>query len=53
MPAEGALQKIVRYEERLLRQAYHALHELEALQARRNGQNAPLARLDVSGDLQL
>jgi len=52
VPAEGALQKIVRYEPHLPRQVYQPLHELEALQARRGGQAAPLARLDMNGDLQ-
>jgi hypothetical protein len=43
------LQKIARYEAHLSRQLYHALHELEALQSRRLGGSAPLARLDVQG----
>jgi hypothetical protein len=33
----------------LSRQLYKALHELEALQAKRAGGTAPLARLDVQG----
>jgi hypothetical protein len=33
----------------LSRQLYKALHELEALQVRRLGGAAPLARLDVDG----
>jgi hypothetical protein len=49
LPADDALQKIARYEAHLSRQLYQALHELEALQARRSGGNAPLARLDVQG----
>jgi hypothetical protein len=49
LPDEETLQKIARYEAHLGRQLYHALHELEALQARRLGGSAPLARLDVQG----
>jgi hypothetical protein len=49
LPADDALQKIARYEAHLSRQLYQALHELEALQARRSGGGAPLARLDVQG----
>jgi hypothetical protein len=49
LPADDALQKIARYEAHLSRQLYQALHELEALQARRSGGSAPLARLDVQG----
>ncbi len=41
------LEKISRYEAHLSRQMYQALHELEALQARRAGKRAPLARQDV------
>ncbi len=37
----------MRYESHLNRQLYQALHELEALKARRQGQAAPLARIDV------
>ncbi|MHB8516607.1 MAG: hypothetical protein ACYDCT_14640 [Dehalococcoidia bacterium] len=40
---------IVRYEAHLSRQLYAALNQLEAIQARRNGQPAPIARLQVSG----
>jgi hypothetical protein len=46
---DATLQKIARYEAHLSRQLYQALHELEALQTRRLGGNAPLARLDVQG----
>jgi hypothetical protein len=49
LPEDDALQKIARYEAHLSRQLYQALHELEALQTRRSGGNAPLARLDVQG----
>jgi hypothetical protein len=37
------------YEAHLSRGLRKALHELEALQARRTGSAAPLARLDVDG----
>lgn len=44
---EADLQRIGRYEAHLSRQMYQALHELEALQSRRRGAAAPLARVDV------
>ena len=44
---EADLQRISRYEAHLSRQMYQDLHELEALQTRREGKAAPLARLDV------
>jgi hypothetical protein len=47
LPSEADLQTIARYEAHLSRQMYQALHELEALQARRRGRAAPLARVDV------
>jgi hypothetical protein len=47
IPQEDVLQKISRYEAHLSREMYKALHELEALQARRNGGSAPLARIDL------
>ncbi len=40
---------IIRYEAHLSRQLYAALNQLEAIQARRGGHPAPLARLQVSG----
>jgi hypothetical protein len=49
LPDDKTLEKISRYEAHLSRQLYHALHELEALQTRRLGGNAPLGRLDVQG----
>jgi hypothetical protein len=49
LPGEADLQKIARYEAHLSRQMYQALHELEALQKRRVGGAAPLARVDVHG----
>jgi hypothetical protein len=49
LPDENTLEKIRRYEAHLSRQLYHALHELETLQSKRVGGDAPLARLDVQG----
>ncbi len=49
LPDDGTLQKVARYEAHLWRQLAQGLHELEALQARRSGRPAPLARLDVQG----
>jgi hypothetical protein len=49
LPDEKTLEKVARYEAHLSRGLYKAMHELEALQARRNGGAAPLARLDVDG----
>jgi len=49
LPDEKTLEKVARYEAHLSRGLYKALHELEALQAKRTGGAAPLARLDVDG----
>src|SRR5215203_5560659 len=49
LPDEKTLEKIARYEAHLSRQLYQAMHELEALQAKRDGEAAPLARLDRQG----
>jgi vacuolar-type H+-ATPase subunit H len=49
LPDEKTLEKVARYEAHLSRGLYKALHELEALQARRTGGAPPLARLDVDG----
>ena len=49
LPDETTLQKIARYDAHLSRGLYQALHELEALQTKRSGVAAPLARLDVQG----
>jgi hypothetical protein len=46
---EKTLEKVARYEAHLSRGLYKTLHELEALQVRRSGGSAPLARLDVDG----
>jgi hypothetical protein len=47
LPRVEILEKVARYEAHLSRQLYKAVHELEALQARREGGSVPLARLDV------
>jgi hypothetical protein len=49
LPDDKTLEKVARYEAHLSRGLYKALHELEALQVRRSGGTAPLARLDVDG----
>jgi hypothetical protein len=47
LPGEADLQRIARYEAHLSREMFRGLHELEAIQARKGGRAAPLARLDV------
>ncbi len=49
LPRVEILEKVARYEAHLSRQLYKAMHELEALQTKRTGGVAPLARLDVQG----
>jgi hypothetical protein len=49
LPDDKTLEKVARYEAHLSRGLYKALHELEALQVRRLGGSAPLARGDVEG----
>jgi hypothetical protein len=49
LPEERTLEKVARYEAHLSRELFKALHELEALQTRRLGGSAPLARLEVNG----
>jgi hypothetical protein len=49
LPDEKTLEKVARYEAHLSRGLFKALHELEALQVRRAGGAAPLARLDIEG----
>ncbi len=49
LPDTRTLEKVSRYEAHLSRLLFKALHELEALQVRRTGGAAPLARLDVDG----
>lgn len=45
-----AIEKVVRYENSIERSLFKALHELERLQARRNGKNVPLP---ISVDLEI
>jgi len=49
LPAPLELQNLSKYEYRLSRQLLHAMHELQALQDRRQGRDAPLARVDITG----
>ncbi len=49
LPEDRVLRGIARYEAHLARLFYRALHELEALQARRQGAPTPIARLQVHG----
>jgi vacuolar-type H+-ATPase subunit H len=49
LPDENTLEKVARYEAHLSRLFHKTLHELEAMQTRRSGAVAPLARLDVDG----
>jgi hypothetical protein len=49
LPDDKTLEKVARYEAHLSRLFHKVLHELEALQVRRLGGTAPLARLDVEG----
>jgi len=49
LPEDKTLEKVSRYEAHLSRLFHKTLHELEALQTRRSGGVAPLARLDVDG----
>ncbi len=49
LPDAATLNQVMRYEAHLNRQFNQTLHELEALQARRQGGVAPLARVDVQG----
>jgi hypothetical protein len=48
IPDEKSLNMVIRYEAHLSRQLFQAMHELEASQRLRNGEEAPLARLDVA-----
>jgi hypothetical protein len=49
LPDDKTLEKVTRYEAHLSRLLLKSLHELEALQIRRSGGAAPLARIDVDG----
>jgi hypothetical protein len=51
IPPPAVLDRISRYETHLHRQLMQSLHELEAIQGRRNGHPSPLARLDITGDM--
>jgi hypothetical protein len=48
LPDGDTLANIARYEAHLHRLYIQTLHELEAIQTRRKGGHAPLARLDIS-----
>jgi hypothetical protein len=47
LPSDAQLNQVIRYESHLGRQLRESLHELEAMQARRNGDPTSLARVDV------
>jgi hypothetical protein len=49
LPDDKTLEIVASYEAHLSRLSHKALHELEALQTRRSGGVAPLARLDMDG----
>ena len=49
LPDDKTFEKVARYEAHLSRLFHKTLRELEALQIRRLGGSAPLARLDVDG----
>jgi hypothetical protein len=49
LPDARILERVTRYEAHLYRRLFQALHEIEALQARRRGEPVPLARLQVHG----
>lgn len=48
IPWKDTLEKVMRYESQLQRQLLQTHHELEAVQARRRGEPAHLARLDIN-----
>jgi hypothetical protein len=47
LPGDEVIAKVARYEAHLHRQLLQTMHELEAMQGRRQGAVTPLARLDV------
>jgi len=49
LPSDEDINRIMRYGGSIHRQALQVYHEIEAMQARRMGQNSPLARVDFSG----
>jgi len=48
IPHEGEVNLIMRYESHLHRQCIQTLHEIEALQSRRRGEEPRLVRLDIN-----
>ena len=46
--SDDSIAKVTRYESHLHRLFLQTLHELEAIQVRRQGGHSPLARLDIS-----
>jgi hypothetical protein len=49
IPRDKELNLLMRYKGRLHRHLLQDLHELEAMNARRRGEPAPVARLDIQG----
>ena len=49
VPSQHTTDKLAKYEAHIERGLYRAMHELEALQDKRAGRAAPLARLEVHG----
>lgn len=49
LPADNALHTLQRYEAHLNRQLYQAIHQLEAIQARRGGSAVPVAHVQFYG----
>jgi 23S rRNA C2498 (ribose-2'-O)-methylase RlmM len=49
VPDAEHAERLMRYRTHFTRQLHQALHELEAMQARRRGEPTPLARIDVQG----
>jgi hypothetical protein len=49
IPTDLVLPRLLRYETHYHRQYIQTLHELEAMQIRREGGATPLARLDITG----
>ena len=50
IPDAAHTERIIRYEAHLSRQLYLALNQLEAMQNRRAGQSAPIARVQFTSD---
>jgi hypothetical protein len=48
IPNDWHMRTIMRYEAHLHRQYIQTLHELKAIQARREGNPTPLARLNIT-----